>query len=170
VGINATHRNEAGGAWADKFQYGQFEVQMGWQTCGSINEPWSSLDTFSAHWLRPVGERAQFNCWRWENHEYTALVEEMGRLPLDDPRTDDLFVAAMRIWMEALPVIPITQARKLLPFNPTFWEGWPNAENNYQHPCLWWQTTHQIIHRLKMSEASRATLAHETSGAAEQER
>lgn len=163
VGVNATHRNEAGGAWSDKFQYGQFEAQVGWMTCGSINEPWSSLDTFSAYWLRPVDERAQFNCWRWENHAYTALVEEMGRLPLDDPRVDRLFVEAMRIWLDELPVIPITQARKLLPFNPTFWEGWPSAKNNYQHPCLWWQTAHMIIHRLRKSEASLAALARENA-------
>lgn len=148
VGINATHRNEAAGTWMDNFQYGNFETQMGWMSCGSVNEPWSSMDTFSAHWLVPVGERAQFNCWRWENEAYTELVNEMGRLPLDDPRIDELFVEAMKIWLDELPIIPVTQAKKLLPFNPTFWTGWPTSENNYQHPCIWWQSTHKIIHNL----------------------
>ncbi len=152
VGINATHRNEAAGTWTDNFQFGNFEAQMGWMTCGSVNEPWSSMDTFGKHWVVPVGERAQFNSWRWENAAYTALVDEMGTLPLDDPRIDDLFLQAMEIWLEELPVIPVTQAKKLLPFNPEFWVGWPSAENNYQHPCTWWQSTHIIIHQLTQNE------------------
>ena len=156
VGINATHRNEAGGAWTDNFQFGNFEAQMGWMSCGSVNEPWSSMDTFSAHWRVPVGERSQFNCWRWENHAYTALVDEMGTLPLHDPHIDDLFIEAMEIWLDALPIIPVTQAKKLLPFNPTFWSGWPDAENNYQHPCTWWQSTHIIIHELRRTEMTEA--------------
>lgn len=161
VGINATHRNEAGGTWTDNFQFGNFEAQMGWMSCGSVNEPWSSMDTYSAHWMVPVGERSQFNCWRWDNEAYTALVDELGRLPLDDPRIDDLFVEAMKLWLEELPIIPVTQAKKLLPFNPTFWTGWPTAENNYQHPCIWWQSTHKIIHNLRRAEPADALPAEE---------
>ena len=152
VGINATHRNEAGGTWNDNFQFGNFEARMGWQACGSVNEPWSSMDTFSAHWLKPVGERAQFNGWRWRNDAYTELVDEMGRLPLGDPRVDELFVKAMEIWLDELPIIPITQAKKLLPFSQTFWKGWPNARDNYLHPPIWWQSTHKIIHHLERAE------------------
>ncbi len=149
VGINATHRNEAGGTWGDNYQFGNFEVHVGWQACGSINEPWSSMDTFSAHWIVPVGERAQFNGWRWKNDAYTALVDEIGKLPLGDPRIDELFVKAMDIWLDELPIIPITQAKKLLPFSPVFWEGWPNARDNYLQPPTWWQSTHKIIHHIE---------------------
>ncbi len=149
VGINATHRNEAGGTWFDKYQYGNFESQMGWMACGSINEPWSSLDTFNGKWVLPVGERAQFNGWRWKNDAYSALVDEMGRLPLGDPKTNDLFVSAMEIWLSELPIIPITQAKKLLPFDETYWSGWPRSTNTYMHPCTWWQSTHKMIHNLQ---------------------
>lgn len=149
IGINATHRNEAGGTWFDNYQFGNFESQMGWMACGSINEPWSSLDTFNSKWVLPVGERAQFNGWRWKNDAYSALVDEMGRLPLDDPRINDLFVSAMEIWLSELPIIPITQAKKLLPFDETYWSGWPRSTNTYMHPCTWWQSTHKMIHNLR---------------------
>lgn len=149
VGINATHRNEAGGTWFDNYQFGHFESQMGWMACGSMNEPWSSLDTFSGHWIVPVGERAQYNGWRWYNERYTELVDEMGRLPLNDPRIDELFVEAMDIWLDALPVIPVTQAKKLLPFDATYWKGWPTSKDPYMHPCIWWQSTHKMIHHLE---------------------
>jgi peptide/nickel transport system substrate-binding protein len=149
VGINATNRNEAGGTWFDNYQFGHFESQVGWMACGSINEPWSSLDAFNGKWVLPVGERAQFNGWRWKNDGYSALVSEMGRLPLGDPRIEDLFVSAMEIWLDELPIIPVTQAKKLLPFDDTYWTGWPRSTNRYMHPCTWWQSTQAMIHHLQ---------------------
>jgi peptide/nickel transport system substrate-binding protein len=156
VGINASTRNEAGATWGDNFQTGNFEARVGWQTCGSVNEPWASLDTFNVKWLKPVGERTgadyQDN-WRWSGEaaeQYGALVDQIGSLPLGDPQIDDLFVQAMGLWFVELPVIPVTQAKKIIPFNNTYWTGWPTAENAYIHPPTWWQgNTLQILINLK---------------------
>jgi peptide/nickel transport system substrate-binding protein len=157
IGINATTRNEAGSTWTDNFQLGNFEAKMGWQTCGSVNEPWASLDTFNTKWLKPVGERVSDNqnAWRWSGEAadaYSAIVDEMGTLPLGDPKLDDLFVQAMDYWMAELPVIPITQAKKIIPFDNTYWTGWPTAANPYIHPPTWWQHTHVIIHNLEPAQ------------------
>ena len=92
IGINATSRNQAGGTWEQNYQFGNFEARVGWHTYGSIIEPWASMDNFNADWVAPVGERAQTNGWRWENREYSALVDEIGTLPLGDPRIDQLFI------------------------------------------------------------------------------
>lgn len=155
IGINATNRNEAGGTWGDNFAFGNFEARMGWQTCGSVNEPWASMNTFNVRWLVPVGERASGNQWRWSGpaaEEYSKLVDEIGSLPLGDPKIDELFVKATKIWFEELPVIPITQAKKIIPFDTTYWTGWPTAENDYIHPPTWWQSTHAIIHNLEPTQ------------------
>jgi peptide/nickel transport system substrate-binding protein len=154
IGINATTRNEAGATWGDNFQMGNFVSRVGWQTCGSVNEPWASMDTFNTNWLKPVGERTadNQNGWRWSGEtadQYSAIVDEIGTLPLGDPAIDEMFVEAMRLWMAELPVIPITQAKKIIPFDTTYWTGWPTAENNYMHPPTWWQSTHAIIHNLQ---------------------
>ncbi|HIC89653.1 MAG TPA: hypothetical protein EYP04_09670, partial [Anaerolineae bacterium] len=152
IGINASTRNEAGSTWSDNFAFGNFEARMGWQTCGSVNEPWASLDTFNVRWLKPVGERASNDEWRWSGpaaEEYSKIVDEIGSLPLGDPKIDDLFVKAMWIWFDELPVIPITQAKKIIPFDTTYWKGWPTAKNDYIHPPTWWQHTHAIIQHLE---------------------
>lgn len=152
VGIDASRRNLAGGTWGDNFNFGNFEARMGWQTCASVNEPWASMDTFSTRWLVPVGERASSNSWRWSGdgaEAYSALVDEIGSLPLGDPRIDDLFVEAMEYWMPELPVIPITEAAKIVPFDTTYWTNWPTADNPYIHPAAWWNHTHVIIHALE---------------------
>ena len=156
VGINASNRNETGNAWGDNFNFGTFDTRMGWQTCGSVNEPWKSLDTMNVKWLKPEGERADFDQWRWQGpaaEEYGKIVDQIGVLALGDPAIDDLFVQAMNIWYDELPVIPITQAKKIIPFNTTYWTNWPTADNPYIHPPTWWQgNTELIIINLKPAQ------------------
>ena len=169
VGIHATTRNQAGGTWAEDFQHGHFEARMAWSACGSVSEPWSSLDRFNARWLVPVGERAQANGWRWRNEPFSALVDEMGTLPLDDERVGELFEQAMAIWLAELPVIPITQAKKLIPFSTTYWTGWPTAQNNYLHSPTWWQSTHKIIHELRPAGAGEEPQMQDAHGSEQTE-
>ncbi len=152
AGINATHRKIAGATWGDNLAFGKFETRMGWQNCGSINEPWATLDTMSNRWLKPVGERASSNGWRWNNKEYSDLVAQIGVLPLGDPKIDELTKKALSLYYKELPTIPVTQAKKLIPFDTTYWTGWPDAKNNYLHATTWWQSTHIIIHNLKPAQ------------------
>ena len=157
VGINATNRNEAGGTWDENRRLGNFEAHMNWHMCDSVNEPWASMDNANVRWLVPVGERAQDkNEMRWSGEaaeQYGAIVDEIGQLPLGDPRVAELFVEAEAIFFNELPVIPITQAKKIIPFDSTYWTGWPTYEDDYIHPPTWWQHTHAIIHNLEPTGA-----------------
>ncbi|MCP4141064.1 MAG: ABC transporter substrate-binding protein [Chloroflexi bacterium] len=157
AGINATTRNEDATTWYNNFELGNFETRIGWQSCGSVNEPWGSMNTFNTRWLKPVGERTgeNQNAWRWSGEtaeRYSALVDEIHSLPVGDPKVDELFVEAMEIWLDELPIIPLTQARKIMPFNTTYWTGWPTADNNYIHHPTWWQSAHIIIHNLELTQ------------------
>lgn len=155
VGIDATHRNESGATWGENFDNGNFESRMGWQTCGSVNEPWNTMDAFNTKYLAPVGERAERNEWRWSGEKadaYSAIVDEIGVMPLGDPAIDDMFLEATELWLSELPVLPISEARKIIPFNTTYWTNWPTAENNYIHPPTWWQHTHVIMHALEPAQ------------------
>jgi len=147
VGVNATHKNENFSVWNDNFSSGKFEARQGWQTCGSVNEPWSSLNTLTSDGVAPMGAtpKAGQNNWRWNNDKFNTIVKEMSTLPIGDKRSDDLFVQAMDILDDELPVIPIAQAKKLIPFDTTYWTNWPTAKNNYNHPATWWNSTFQII-------------------------
>jgi peptide/nickel transport system substrate-binding protein len=156
AGINASTRNEAGSTWDDNWRMGNFETRMGWQTCGSVNEPWASLDTFNTSWLVPVGERSNGDSWRWSGakaDEFSQLVDEMGTLPLGDPKVQELFNQAMAIYFEELPVIPVTQAKKIIPFDTTYWTGWPTFDSQYIHPPTWWQHFHVLLQNLTSTGA-----------------
>ena len=149
VGINATHKKEAGQLWGDNLNFGKFETHMGWQSCGSVNEPWATLDTLNKKWIVPVGERASKNGWRWSNDKFSKAVDEMSVLPLGDPKIDELYLVAIEEYLKELPNIPITNAKKLIPFDTTYWTNWPSDENKYAPSWTWWQSTFDILVNIK---------------------
>lgn len=152
-GINASAKKLASGIWGDNGTLGNFEASAGWQgSGGSVSEPWASMEVFNASSVKPKGERSSPNIWRWKNDEYSKLVNQIGPLPLGDPKVNDLFVQAMTIWYDELPIIPITQARKLTPYDTTYWKGWPTVNNKYTMPCTWYGSTVAILTKLEPSQ------------------
>ncbi|MEZ4631366.1 MAG: ABC transporter substrate-binding protein [Deinococcales bacterium] len=154
AGIDASTRNVAGATWEDNKALGNYVGVLDWDACGSINEPWNSMNRFTGQFARSIDERSPGtnNHVRWTgeaNDAYSAIVEKIGVLPLGDPAIQDMVVEAYHYLYDEMPFIPITQARKLVPFDTTYWTGWPTQENNYNHPATWWMSTHQIIHNLR---------------------
>ncbi len=153
VGINAAMPILAGTPWFNDQSYGQYQAAVAWNSCGSVAEPWTSMDVYNTRWAVPIGKAASYNDFRWKNKQYSSIVNVMGTLPLNDPRVNELFVEAGKIWLSELPAVPVTQAKKLVPFDTTYWTGWPTAANYYNHPAMWWGSAHQVIHRLKPAKA-----------------
>ena len=145
-GINGVKVKLTGETWGDNFNFGHFEAQSGWQTCGSIMEPYSSLLTLAGD-PAPIGARPELgqNAYRWYNERYTEIVTEMGTLFWDDPRLMELTEEALAIYYDELPVIPTALAKKLVPFNTTYWTNWPTNDNYYQVPCIWWTVLIEIL-------------------------
>ncbi len=157
IGIAAVQSNVTNATWNDNRATGNFEVVLDWGSCGSVNEPWGSMDTDNIRWLAPIGEPSpsSLNIGRWSgaNAEvYSAIVDQIAELPLGDPAIMPLFMEAMEIWYGELPNIPITQATKLIPFNNTYWTNWPSAENNYFQAPTWWDSTAKIILALEKAQ------------------
>ncbi len=148
-GIDAVARPVDYGAFWQVTPKGEFELSFSWLSCGSVNEPTKSMVRYSNSHIKPIGERIFNNAARWDHPGYTAIVEEMATLSLDDRKLVDLTVDAYRILHEEKPFVPLVQAIKILPTNTTYWTGWPTSDNFYNHPSHWWGHTHQIIHNLK---------------------
>ncbi len=148
AGIEATSQPLTGATINDNRALGNFDGAWTWDTCGSINEPWRSMNYLTTNNFAEIGTRASFNNQRWNTDgakAYTDIVNQIGQLPLGDPQIVDLVVQAYKYVYDETPVIPLVQAEKLVPFDTTYWTNWPTAENNYNHPATWWESTHQII-------------------------
>ena len=124
----ATTRSVAGSTWSDNKIFGNFEAVIDWNACGSVNEPWFSMNRYTQQFLRPIDQRSpsQNNFVRWSGtgtEAYNQLVVQIGVLPLDDSTIMPLVSEAMKIFMSEQVVIPITQSRKQVPFDTTYWVG-----------------------------------------------
>ena len=136
------------GPYWERANQGHWGVRMAW-SCGSITEPHATLANFHRDHVKPVGEGASRNFGRWDNAEYSALVDELGTMAPSDEGYFDLAREAMAHFLADVPAIGLQQQLRVNPFNTTYWTHWPTADNNYVNPQSWWSTAAMIIHSLE---------------------
>jgi len=157
AGINATSEPVTGATITAARQSGNYDAMYNWEQCGSVNEPWKSLDTMNVKWYQPVGTTANFNFMRWNTDgakAYSQIVDQIGVLPLGDPSIPGLVAQAYKYVYDETAVIPLVQAAKLVPFDTTYWKGWPTSDNNYLQPTTWWENTEVILVHLQKAGSS----------------
>jgi len=145
---------ENGVFWGEVLPFGAFEMSYSWLSCGSVNEPWASMGRYTVKDVVAVGERSPGfnNTPRWDGEAamaYSAIVDDIATRQLGDAEIPAMVADAYQYLDAEMPFIPLVQATKLLPMNTTYWTGWPTAENYYNHPFFWWNSTHQIIHNFE---------------------
>ena len=145
AGIDAFARQVDNGTyWGQAAPESDYVVAYGWLGCGSVNEPFASLARYATD-----GRFNNTGMWAGEGYDaYSTIVNNIGSMPLGDPGIPGMVAEAYSYIDAETPIIPLAQATKLLPYNTTYWTGWPSAENNYNHPAFWWNSGHQIIHNL----------------------
>jgi peptide/nickel transport system substrate-binding protein len=158
VGIDAVLRILEWGIFRDQTGRGQFEGATDWSGCGSVIEPWFGMNRYNKSWVNPVGEPGTEyvdntnNAGRWVNDQYSALVDEMGSLPLGDPQVTELMKEAVAIWADELPAIPLIQQPAFMLFNETHWTNWPTSDNNYIQPPGHWQHFLRVLTELEPAQ------------------
>ena len=146
AGIQVETQTLSGSAVEEAIRRGDYDLKVHSFCPGYIVE---NLDLFHSKNYVPLGEMAPWyerNSFRYKNPELDAVIDKMYQVPPDD--TDALtalFEDAMEIWLPDLPVIPIVQAPALVPFNSTYWTGWPTAEDPWNMPVSWWATFNLVI-------------------------
>jgi peptide/nickel transport system substrate-binding protein len=115
---------------------------------GSINDPFDTLDMFTSKYYQPVGTPATYQS-RWRNEEYDAILEEMAKVPKEDAAYMDLYLQALAIFLDELPDCPVQQFLHRIPYNQTYWTGWPTQDNNYVNGAFWHLTFSLILQNLQ---------------------
>jgi peptide/nickel transport system substrate-binding protein len=157
AGINATSQPVNGATDANARQTGNFQALWDWNTCGSVSEPWFSMSRLSVNFYKPIGQLASTNFVRWNTDgakAYSKIVDQIGVLPLGDPSIPGLVAQAYKYLADEMPVVPLVQAEKIVPFDTTYWTGWPTDKNAYAIPTTWWQNTYEILFNLKKAGSS----------------
>jgi len=157
AGVNASSNPVNGATSQNATQTGNFQAQWAWNTCGSVSEPWSSMNRLNVSRYTPVGEIASDNFGRWNTDgakAYSKIVDQIGSLPLGDPSIPGLVAQAYKYVADEAPILPLVQAEKIVPFDTTYWTNWPTSDNAYIVPTTWWQNTFVILFNLKKAKAS----------------
>ncbi len=116
---------------------------------GSIADPFLTFALFHSRKSAPTGEPHRGAPFRWENPEFDAIVDEMAKVPMGDPKVMELFRKGMEIWLKNLPDVPLIQWFHRIPMNTTYWTGWPTEKDPYLNGAFWHLTFPLILQRLK---------------------
>jgi peptide/nickel transport system substrate-binding protein len=158
AGVDANLRLIEWGIFRDQTGRGNFTGAVDWDGCGSVVEPWFGMNRYNKTYVNPIGTPGTENvdntnnAGRWSNDQYSALMDQMGSLPLGDPRVMELYKQAAAIWADELPDIPLVQTPSLLLYNTSYWTNWPTADNNYIQPPSWWEHFLKVLVELKPAQ------------------
>jgi peptide/nickel transport system substrate-binding protein len=155
AGIAVTPTLLATQAYDQAASVGDFDVRM-YTICGSVVDPYATLERFTASHALPQGTPLPGNpnqpSGRWKNQAYTDLVNQIGSLVPGDPKIATLTHDALEIFQRELPAIPLYQQVRIVPYSTTYWTNWPTKENNYFHPPNWWMSFLRVVTELKPAQ------------------
>ena len=151
AGFDASFKLQDVGAFGETLRNGLASAWID-VSCGSVRDPYGTLDIFHGRHAKPIGETATGSRTRYANADYDAIVDEMALTGPDDPNMQGLFRSAMEIWLADLPAMPLTEASLLTPFNNHYWTNWPTEDNNYVHPGFWWMTALLMITEIEPAQ------------------
>lgn len=152
AGFDVTTDAQQGAAFTDAARAGNFDTHL-WVHCGSTYDPWLTLEHYHSKYTAPEGQptnnlRAYT---RYANPEMDALIDAMEVMvpSPDDAKYVYLVSQALAIYLRDLPDITLAEERQVVPFNTTYWTGWPTAADAYSHGFPPWDGFVRIIHRLQ---------------------
>jgi peptide/nickel transport system substrate-binding protein len=61
----------------------------------------------------------------------------------------ELVRQALEIYLTDLPDITLAEERQVIPFNTTYWTGWPTDAEPYTHSFIPWDGFALAIHNLE---------------------
>lgn len=156
--------------WGRVVPAGYYEMVYGWLSCGSIAEPFTSMNRYAVKFTE-IGNRAPGfnNTGRWNGpaaDAYAKLVGEVANLPLGvppgsatpSPQMVAKVVEAYSYLDAEMPFIPLVQSPSVMAFNTSNWVGWPEKAACEPRPAtfpapactpmLKTISMHRILHQL----------------------
>lgn len=89
------------------------------------------------------------NLQRWSDPRLDAIIEENRKVPFDDPKVAELGIDYLKLAVEELPFIPLMAYNKFAPFDLTYWQGYPSADNPYSASGPFWSNLRYMVVQLR---------------------
>jgi len=154
VGIDAVAKLLEGPPFGDALDTGAWDTAPAFWICGSVDEPYATLNQFHSKWVSPMGELplGGGGFHRWVNATYDALVDQIAEMSPEDPEYLGLVDQALEIWYQELPAIPLNSQPALIVVDSYYWQNWASDMNPYMQPYYQCASFRFILFQLKPSE------------------
>lgn len=155
AGFDAVLNVQQGTALNEAMAAGNYQMNMG-PHCGSLYDPWQTLEHFHSKYVAPVGEATKNlrAVTRYANPELDAILDQLEQMQPspDDATYVDLVKQATAIFARDLPEITLVEETQTLVYNTTFWTGWPSATNAYMASFIPWEGFARVVHSLQPTQ------------------
>jgi len=143
--------------WSTDIRSGNFDTMV-FVHCGSLSEPFETLQHYHSKFSRPAGENIPVTvaASRYANPEYDAIIDRMEAVNADtDPNSEYMkdAVLALDMALRDLPQIDLLEEFHVVTFNNSYWTGWPSSADPYVAPYTPWEAFNMVIHNLQPSGA-----------------
>ncbi|MBZ0291165.1 MAG: hypothetical protein K8L99_01235, partial [Anaerolineae bacterium] len=146
VGIQLNVQYLAGGPFDEAINTGNFDMTSHW-VCGAWLDALELYQNYTSDQPIPRdGERVPggSNYIGFEDPAFDAAVAQLKVVSPDSPEAQQAYVDALDAWMAAMPAIPVVQTIYVMPWNTSYWTGWPVEDNMYTVPFTWWATFYKV--------------------------
>ncbi len=153
-GINASYGQPTDAS--RRLAEGDFECLM-FGHGGSVRDPYSTMKLYQSSSVNIPGGY-QVNFYHWENPDWDELTDEVSKTDPNDTETmHALWRAAVKIWLEELPDVPLLEFYHRIVFSEKRWTNWPQGDRSkgpidvtgYVNEASWHLTWSLVIHQLE---------------------
>lgn len=121
------------------YRLGDFDMITVWQINGVTADLYNNIVQYdSMYGDVPIGTSTPNNGSRWINARATEIIRETAKMDGFSKEAHDLYEEYLKIATADMQYLVFFSGIKFVPYNSTYWTGFPNAQNPYDGPYWWW--------------------------------
>ncbi|MHB8629062.1 MAG: ABC transporter substrate-binding protein [Aggregatilineales bacterium] len=152
VGIDLTVKSlNQTDAFGSATETAQFDITSHW-LCGAWKDPLELYQSYTSDQPIPSATNRIPGGDNWiglKDPKLDTAVATLKKVAPDSAAAKSAYHDALDAWMTDMPAIPVIQTIYFMPWNQTYWTGWPVDGNYYTIPFTWWATFSKVPFALK---------------------
>lgn len=121
------------------YRLGEFDMITVWEANAMTADLYQNIEKWHGRYAEaPIGTSTPLNGSRYNNAEVSEIIEKVAQIDGYSEEGQALYTRLLEIMTNELAYMPFYSGIKFVPYNNTYWTGFPNANNPYDGPYWWW--------------------------------
>lgn len=130
-GINLNVETLTTAVLTSREDLGEFDIAISANFGTQYYDVWPQWQVYSQKYLEPIGTLDVSNPIRWNDSQFSNVLNELAALPPSNPQVITLGSELTEISLQQLPVINLFIATRMFVRDNTYWTNYPTASNDY---------------------------------------